>query len=176
MILQKTVSKVRSISLSFQGLIVGIGMVFLALLSMDIGNMNFGFSFLPVIVIYYWPSAASYSWSLLCVFLFGLFYDMASANTLGMWALAFLVLFMVLDGAPRGRSGLGRALIEYALTVLFCLVVVLLIGWISMGRLPQVGSLLGNAVASIAVFPIAYWIRSMFVTISGSSGTLSMRE
>jgi len=173
---EKSVSQVRSISLPFQGLFIGIGSVFLALLSMDIGNVHVGFSFLPVVVIYYWPRAASYSWSLICVFLFGLFYDLAAASTLGMWALAFLVLFMVLDGASRGRSGLGRAIVEYALSVLFCFVIVLLVGWLSLGKLPKIGTLLGNAAASIAVFPVLYWIRSMFTTISGSSSTLGLRE
>ena len=173
---KKTVSHVQSISLSFQGLLFGLVLVFLALLSIDIGKVHVGFSFLPLIVIYYWSRAASYTASLICVFLFGLFYDMASANTLGMWALAFLILFMVLDGAPRSRSGLGRAVVEYALIVLFCLIIVLLVGWLSLGKLPQISKLFGNAAASIAVFPIIYWIRSMFVSVSGTSSTLGLRE
>ena len=173
---KESVSQTQSISLSFQGAVIGIALVFIALLSMDLGKMHFGFSFVPVVVIYYWPRAASYSWSLLFMFLLGLFYDMASANTLGMWALAFLILFMVLDETPKGISGLGRAVVEYALSVMFCLVIVLLLGWLSIGKLPQISTLLGNAVASIVIFPIFYWVRSLFVTIRGPSATLGLRE
>jgi len=176
MIQKKTVSQVQSISLSLQGLVIGIVLVFPALLSMDIGRVNFGFNFLPIAVIYYWPRAASYTWSLLCVFLLGLFYDMASANTLGMWALAFLVLFMVLDGVPTVKKGFGRTITGFTLSLLFCLVIVLLIGWISMGKLPPVGTLLLNAIASVAIFPIIYWAYNAFNIIRGPSDVFGAHE
>jgi len=173
---KKSVSQIQSISLSFQGAVFGMVLVFIALLSMDLGKLHFGFSFVPVAVIYYWPREASYTWSLLFIFLLGLFYDMSSASSLGMWTLAFIIIFLVLDGAPKGRSGLGRALVEYALSVMFCFVIVFLLGWLSLGRLPQVSILLGNAFASIVIFPIFYWLRSMFVNILGPSVTLGFRE
>ena len=176
MIQKKSVSQIRSLSLAFQGLIVGIILVFPALLSMDIGNAHFGFSFLPVAVLYYWPRAASHTGSLLCVFLLGLFYDMVGANTLGMWALAFLVLFMVLDSAPNVKPGLGRAMLGFVMSLGLCFLVVLLVGWISIGTLPQIGTLLLNAVATIVIFPIIYWVHSIFYTIRGPSNALGLRE
>jgi cell shape-determining protein MreD len=176
MMQKKTVSQTQSISLSFQGLVIGIVLVFPALLSMDIGGVYFGFNFLPVAVLYYWPRAASHTWSLLSVFLLGVFYDMASANTLGMWTLAFLVVFMVLDSTGNVKTGFGRAMVGFTMSLGLCLVIVLLIGWMSMGQLPQVGTLLLNAVATIAIFPIFYWVHNIFSYVRAPSHTLGMRE
>ena len=173
---KKSISQVQSISLAFQGLVIGIILIFPSLLSMDIGSVHFGLSFLLVAVIYYWPRGASHNASLLSVFLLGIFYDMASANTLGMWALAFLVLFMVLDSVPKVKHGLGRAIVGFSLSLGLCFLVVLLVGWISMGKLPQVGTLFLNAIAAIIFFPIIYWVHSIFNTIRGPSPVVGLRE
>jgi len=173
---KKSVSQTQTISLSFQGLVIGIILVFPAMLSMDIGNVHFGFSFLPVAVLYFWPRAASHTASLLSVFLLGVFYDMVSANTLGMWALAFLVVFLVLDNAPSVTTGLGRAIVGFILSLGLCFFVVLLVGWVSEGQLPQVGTMLLNALATVIVFPIIYWVYSTFNIVLGASHVLGARE
>jgi len=173
---KKSVSQTQSISLSFQGLVIGMILVFPAMLSMDIGNAHFGFSFLPVTVLYFWPRAASHTGSLLSVFLLGAFYDMVSANTLGMWALAFLIVFLVLDNAPTVTTGLGRAIVGFILSLGLCFFVVLLVGWILEGQLPQVGTMFLNAVATIMVFPIIYWAYNTFNIVRGSSNVLGAPE
>ncbi len=169
---QKTVSQTQSFSLALQGFLAGIIIVFLSLLSLDLGILHFGFSFLPVFIIYFWPCAASYTWSLFFIFLLGMYYDIASANPLGIWTLTFLILFMTLDGVPKSKSGLGITIIEFSLCVMFSAIVAFLFGWLSLGRPPQIVTLFGNAVASIVVFPIFYWLRSLFVTIRSPSMSL----
>ncbi len=176
MIQNNSVSQVQSLSLAFQGLVIGFILIFPSLLSVDIGNLHFRFSFLIVAIIYFWPRAASYPASLFSIFLIGIFYDMASANTLGMWALAFLVLFMVLETMPHAKYGLGRTMLGFSLSLGLCFLIVLLIGWISLGKLPQIGTLVLNAIASILFFPIIYWVHSIFTTIRGPSSVVSFRE
>lgn len=176
MIQKESANQLNSISLSLQGLAVGIVLIFPALLSMDLLGGHISLGFLPVAAVYLWPQAASYSWSLPSVFLIGLFYDMASASPIGMWTLAFLILFLVLGGGITHKAGLGRAMGGFSLSVLLCLVVVFIVGRLSLGQWPRINSLLVNAVASIIVFPIIYWIRSLFVATRSLQKPGGLRE
>ncbi len=176
MIQKESANQVNSISLSLQGLAIGLVLIFPALLSMDIGGGHIALGFLPVAAVYLWPRAASYSWSLPSVFLIGLFYDIASASPIGMWTLALLILFIVLAGGIAQGDGLGRAVAGFSLSVLLCLVIVLIVGRLSMGQWPRINILLVNAVASIIVFPIIYWMRSLFVVARGQQKSSGIRK
>jgi len=176
MIQKESANQVNSISLSLQGLVFGMILIFPALLSMDVLGGHITLSFLPVAAVYLWPRAASYSWSLPGIFLIGLSYDMASASPMGMWTLAFLILFVVLGGGIAHPGGLSRAVGGFSLSVLLCFIVVLIVGRLFMGQWPHIFTLLANAVASIIIFPIIYWIRSMLMIMRGQQDTLGLRE
>lgn len=176
MIQKESVNQLHSISLSLQGLVVGIIIVFPALLSLDIWGRHIALGFLPIAIVFLWPHAASYSWSLFCIFLIGLFYDMISASPLGMWALTLLILYVVLGGGIKHTGGLGRAVAGFGLCVFLCLIIVLILGKFSLGQWPRFDTLLLNALASLAVFPIIYWIRNLILAIRGQSESLGLRQ
>lgn len=167
MIQKESANQLNSISLSLQGFVVGIALIFPALLSLDFLGGHIALGFLPVAAVFLWPRAASYSWSLPCIFLIGLFYGMVSASPLGMWSLALLILYIALGGGIAHKGGLARAIIGFSLCVLLCLIVVLLVGRLSLGQWPRINTLLLNAVASIVAFPIIYWIRSLTLAFRG---------
>ncbi len=176
MIQKEAANPLNSISLSLQGFIVGIFLIFPAFLSMDVFGMHLGFNFLPVAAVFYWPRAASYSWSLLGVFLFGFLYDLASASPIGMWTLAFLILFIVLDGGSTLKGGLGRNMLGYGLSVFLCLVIIFLVGRFSIGQWPHFNGLMANAIASIAVFPLFYWVRILLRALTGQVEPSGLRQ
>lgn len=171
----ESTNQIQALSLSLQGLGIGVLLIFPALLSLEMFGGHFGFSFLPVTAIYFWPRGASYSWSLLGVFVFGLLYDMVSSSALGMWTLAFLILFMVMGGEISHKRGLVRAIGIFSLSVVLVLIIVFIVGRLSLGKWPQFYGLLGNALVSIIVFPVLYWIRSLYMALRGSSETLGIR-
>jgi len=163
-------------SYSVQGLGLGALLIFPAMLSVDLPGLHFALSFLPLTAIYFWPSKASYSWSLPAIFIYGLFYDMVSAGPLGIWALAFLILFISLGGGVTIKNGLLYNLLGYAVCVLFVFIFVLVLGRLSTGHWPQFHLLLTNALATIAVFPFLYWVRGLYMMIRGTPELAGLRE
>ncbi|HFB54907.1 MAG TPA: hypothetical protein ENJ46_03200 [Hellea balneolensis] len=149
----------RSISFAFQGLLAGIVLVFFSLANLDIGIFNVGFIFIPVAAILFWPMGASYTWSLLCVFLLGLFYDMASAQPLGIWAISYLVLFILLGKGVKVNIRFMNALFGYILSVLFVAILAFILGLIALGQWPNSGTMALGAVLSVLAFPLVFGLR-----------------
>jgi len=176
MIGEERTNDLLAFSYALQGLGLGIVLSFFAMLSIDLPGWFFGLTFLPVAAIFCWPEKASYSWSLFAVFVFGLFFDIVSGGPLGVWALSLLVLFIVLGGRAEIRHGLTGHIVGYALCVVFVFVLVLVFGRLSLGHWPQIFGLLINALATIAVFPFLYWLRSMYVTLRAVPGLSGLRE
>ncbi len=176
MIEEERTNTLLAFSYALQGLGIGIVLIFPALLNIDLPGFYFGLSFLPIAAIFYWPAKASYSWSLLAIFIFGLFYDMVSAGPLGVWALSFLVLYIVMGGGATVKNNFLAHLIGYALCVVFVFILVTIFGRISTGHWPQIYRLLVNFVATIAVFPLLYWVRSLIFMVRGGSGISGLKQ
>ncbi|MBL4853239.1 MAG: hypothetical protein JKY25_03270 [Robiginitomaculum sp.] len=176
MIEEERTNALLTFSYSLQGLGLGVLLIFPAMLSVDLPGLHFGLSFLPVTAIYYWPARASYSWSLLAIFIYGLFYDMVSAGPLGIWTLSFLILYIVLGGRITVKNSLLYNLIGYAMCVIFVFVLVAMFGRLSTGHWPQLYLLLMNALVAIAVFPVLYWVRSLIVMMRGTPELAGQRE
>lgn len=164
----ESANQIQSISLALQGLLLGFLLIYPALQGINIFGLQLGFIFLPIVAVYYWPDQASYSWSLICVFLLGLTYDLISAGPIGLWSLSFLILYLVLSASERVNDGVLRGTFAYALCLALVLVLLLVLGRVAVGRLPQFGVLFMNAVASIAVFPFLYWLRSLARAVRGT--------
>ncbi len=162
-------------SFALQGLVLGVVLIFPSILSVDLPGFYFGLTFLPVAAIFYWPSNASYSWSLLAIFLVGLFYDLASAGPLGVWALSFLVLYIVLGGRAVVRSGLAGHFAGFSLCVICVFLLVVLFGRLALGHWPQIFNLLINGLATIAVFPLIYWLRTTFIMMRGTQRHVGLK-
>ena len=168
-------NQIQSISLALQGLLLGVLLIYPALLSLSIFGVRFGFVFLPVVAIYYWPRQASYSWSLICVFSLGLLYDLISAGPFGVWTLSLLALYLVLSTGESIKTGLMRGVLGYTLCVAFIFALVSIIGRVFVGHWPILSALFLNAVTSIAVFPLLYWLRSIAKIVRGSSEVSGVR-
>ena len=176
MIGEERTNNLLAFSYALQGLVLGIFLSFFAMLSIDLPGLVFGLTFLPLAAIFYWPEKASYSWSVFAVFVFGLFYDIISAGPLGVWALSLLVLYIVLGERAVRKPGFSEHIVGYALCVVFVFILVSVFGRLSMGHWPQIFGLLINALASIAVFPFLYWVRSIYVMMRGGSGVSGLRQ
>jgi hypothetical protein len=151
--------RLRSITFAFQGLLSGIVLVFFSLANLDLGVFNVGFIFIPVAAILFWPTGASYTWSLLCVFLLGLFHDMASAQPLGIWAVSYLVLFVLLGKGVNVNIKFISAFLGYMISVLFVIALSFILGLVALGQWPNGGAMVLGAVLSVLAFPIIYGLR-----------------
>ncbi len=173
---EERTNNLLAFSHALQGLALGVVLSFFAMLSMDLPGLVFGLSFLPVAAIFYWPEKASYSWSVFAVFVLGLLYDIVSGGPLGVWTLSLLVLFLVLGGRADIKSGFSGHIVGYALCTVFVFVLVLVFGRLSMGHWPHIAGLLTNVVASIAVFPFLYWVRSLYAMVRSMPEPGGFRE
>ena len=160
----ESANQIHSFSRAVQGGLWGMVLVFFALISVDLGQARLGFMFLPVAAIFFWPKTASHSWSLVGVFTLGLFYDVVSAGPLGLWALVLLIVFILMGGGAAAKIKFWPAVAGYSLGVAFVFVILLIFGKLTLTASPNAFSLGMNAAGSILIFPIIYWLRSLFVS------------
>ena len=164
----ESLNQIQSISLALQGFGVGLLLIFPALLSLKVLGVVFGFLFLPVVAIYYWPRNASYFWSLFGVFSLGMIYDLIGAGPLGLWSLALLVLYIVLGAGASVQQGFVKSLLSFILSLIFVFFIVLIVGRLSMGQWPKIGTLIRNVLATIFIFPLLYWVRILALALRGN--------
>lgn len=166
---QENAYRLNAFSGALQGLVIGIFLVFCALTNLKLGNVHVGFVFLPVAAIFYWPLKASYSLSLVCVFLLGLFHDVASNGPLGVWTLCYIFLFMIMGGGVRTKKNFSKALGGFVLALGFVFLLAFVFGFIALGRWPDLFGLLISVVSSIVVFPLCYWLHSLFSSLQNDA-------
>ena len=160
----ESANPIRSFSLALQGGLFGVIMAYAALINLDFGGVRIGFSFLPILAIFFWPQKASYSWSLIAVFFVGLFYDIISATPLGMWALISLCLFLILGGGVNPRVNFSIGIGGFSAAVLLGCIFFATFGKLALGYWPSWSSLLANAGVTILMFPLVYWGRKLFTS------------
>lgn len=159
-------NSIRSFSGALQGLGIGFLLVFMALTHLDLGGYHIGFILLPVATIYLWPVHASYSWSLLCIFLLGIFHDLASDGPLGVWAISYLLLFLIMGRGVGRHIAFGQAMGGFALSLLFVAVVSYGFGFVALGASPNIGGMLVSILTALLFFPLLYWVRHLFGTLN----------
>ncbi len=162
-----TVYRLRSVTLAFQGLAGGLLLVFIALINLDMGAFKTGFIFLPVAIVYLWPVRASYTWSLICIFLLGIFYDFASNGPLGLWTLCYLALFIVLGGGARTTIRFPAAFLWFLLSMSFVCCLAMLLGRFALGQWPNGLEIAKSMLTTAVVFPLIFWIRRTSLIIFG---------
>ena len=154
-------NQLQSISLAFQGFVVGLILVVFSMISLQVANVQFGLSFLPVAAFLFWPDRASYTWSLFFIFLIGMFHDFVSFGPLGLRTICYLLLFIAMGGGLRMKLNLGAALGGFTLGIGFILTVIMMIGRLFMGYWPSWTNLMTDGLASVMVFPIIFWLLSL---------------
>ncbi len=162
MIEKEAANRLQSFSWVLQGLAVGIILIFLALINLDLGRVHIGFMFLPVIAIFFWPVQASYSWSLISIFLLGLFHDIASDGPLGVWMLSYLLLFIIMGGGIGLRLGFRSSFLAFTLSLIFIVLCLYAIGYVSRGHIPDGIGIMLSLGAAVLLFPLVYWLRTLF--------------
>jgi len=162
---QEDANSLHSFTQAFKGLGLGIVLAYLALVSFDFGRVHISFMFLPLAAVFLWPRNASTAWSLVFVFILGVFFDVITSGPLGVWGLSYLLIFILFDGGvgQSMKGTLAFAGFAFALFLVYCLS--LIFGRLAMGHWPDGLSLAVNAAASLAVFPICYGV---FALASGS--------
>ncbi len=162
MIENEAVNRLQSFSWVIQGVVVGVILTYLALLNLDFGRFHIGFMFLPVMAIFFWPVQASYSWSLIGIFLVGLFHDIASDGPLGIWMLSYLSLYLIMGGGIDMKYSFTASFLWFVLSLMFIVLCMFTIGYISLGHLPRGIGVLFNLGTALALFPLVYWLRTLF--------------
>lgn len=165
---QEAPNSIRSLSGALQGLTSGFIVVFLALVHFDLSGHHIGFILFPVAVIYLWPSHASHSWSLFCIFLLGIFHDLASDGPLGIWAVCYLLLFIIMGKGIGRNVTFRRAVSGFGLSLLFVAGLSYGLGFVSLGAPPNIVSLLISVLTALLFFPLLFWLRIVFGGINDS--------
>jgi len=158
---KESANRLQSLSRAFQGFVVGIILIYAALINIDFGGFHVGFVFLPVAAIFLWPRKASHSWSLIFIFMLGFFHDIISAGPLGVWAICYLGLFVLLGGGVSQKIGHSRAYGGFALSVGLVMVLTIILGRIATGHWPGWVGLFVNALSAILLFPLIFWLRNL---------------
>ena len=162
MIVQEAPNRLRSFSASLQGLLLGSVLMFFALINLDLGGVRIGFFLVPVIGIYLWPMRASYSWSLLFIFILGFLHDIASTGPMGVWAICYLLLFVIIGGGVNAKIPFQNAFGGFFLSLVFVSIVAYILGYISLGRPPMLSNFVASVLLSLMLFPIFFWLRNLF--------------
>ena len=156
----------QAASLALQGLATGMFLVLLLPLNIGISAFQFSLLFLPVAAIFFWPVGASHSWSLVAVFVLGLFTDLISYGQLGIWPFSYLLLFIILGQGVARDIGLAKAWVYFALCLIFIAATSAVLIKFSAGYWLSVNSLMQGIVATLLVFPFIYGMRRMFIEVA----------
>ncbi|MBL4870946.1 MAG: hypothetical protein JKX72_08330 [Robiginitomaculum sp.] len=141
---------------------MGIVFVVIAMINLDLGFINIGFSLIPVTVIYLWPTRASYSWSLLFIFMLGIVNDMTSHGPLGIWSICYLLLFIIMEGGLNPKASFRNAILGFFLSLVFVVLLAYIIGYLSLGHPPRMMGFVGSIFVALLYFPVFFWIRNLF--------------
>lgn len=156
-----SLSQVQTISLALQALVGGIILVLFANVSFHIFGYEFGLFFTPIIALMYWPKRASRSWSLFFVFILGVLQAVISFEPLGLLAFCYLILFIVLGGEITFSKKTAPAWGSYIVCIGFVATLLYIVGRLVIGQWPDIIPLLADAIASILVFPVIFWVRNL---------------
>ncbi|PHR60459.1 MAG: hypothetical protein COA43_07030 [Robiginitomaculum sp.] len=154
---KESANSLVSFSWTLQGLAFGVVLSIMALMNLEIGRFHVEFIFLPLLVLYFWPVKASHSWSLICIFMLGIFHDIASNGPIGLWALVYLIVFVTLGGGLGGKAGFRKSLFWFILIQAGVIVCVYVIGYVVFAQSVNILQLLMNGVIVLCVFPLVFW-------------------
>jgi hypothetical protein len=164
-----SLSQLQTISIALQGLAAGIILVLLSAISFQISGFTFGLSFIPIIALMYWPKKASKSWSMIFVFFLGLVQATISFSPLGLWALCYLSLFIILGGEIVFSERLSTAWGSFFVCVLFVVIILYFVGRLMLGQWPPLTPMVTDLIASVLIFPLVFWGRNLASTFGRES-------
>ncbi len=100
----ETANVTRSRSFALQGFLFVCALIPLALIDFRAASISVSGLWIPLIGVYVWPKSAETSSSTVLVFLAGLILDALSDSPTGMWALIFVLTFLIIRPNKRGLN------------------------------------------------------------------------
>jgi len=158
----------QSVSVVLQALALGAVLVCLSLLHISIGTLSLSLMFLPTAILFFWPQQSRFSPAVWSVLLIGLFQDLVSGGALGLWALIYTFLFIVIDPTVRAvRGGLFSQWSLFAFLIMVTACFYWILGMAGAGAPPDYLALALNAVLVIICFPAMFALRLFMYRASG---------
>jgi cell division protein FtsW (lipid II flippase) len=81
-----------------------------------------------------------------------------------LWAFCYLAAYLALRVELRNADSFRRSFAGYVVYLIVLVLLLLLLGRLVLDTWPSWLPLLNDAVASLLVFPLIFWLRSFFVT------------
>ena len=169
MIADRSANTLQAVSFVVQGALLAFILVFVSLVPVHIGSVDFRLTFLPLIAVVIWPDKASYTWSVICLFCIGLLRDVIGFGPSGVWALTYLIVFVIFFGESDTKKGGAEYWVMFLIACALAFVIVSAIGSIVLGVWPQWSALLIDAIISIVAFPFVYILVKTIGRIFGLS-------
>ena len=163
---EESVSQAQAIIYAIQGSMLLLVFVVLSLLDIRVFDIWVGFSFLPLIGIYFWPTMASKSWSFVFLFIAGLLRDIGSDGVLGMWAVLYVFLYLIMGSGISRSIKLNQAFYGFVVFTIVAILGLLFIGRLALGVWPPLLGLTLEAGIAIVLFPFLFWLRRLYLRIS----------
>ena len=106
----ETANITRSRSFALQGFLFVCVLILFALIDIRAASFSISGLWIPLIGVYIWPKSAETSSSTVLVFLAGLILDVVSDSPTGLWALVFVLSFLILRPNKRAHTVSRQAL------------------------------------------------------------------
>ncbi|WP_017930783.1 hypothetical protein [Robiginitomaculum antarcticum] len=168
MMIRGRISRSQSVLYAFQGL--GFGLILVLVSAIDFSSpwLTVTPLFLPAAAIYLWPYRADYGVSVFCALLIGLFQDLVSGGPLGLFALSYALLYAVTNPAQQilPRAKISNIVI-YSLWCLALSAMTSIFGALSLGKFPNLVTLLACGLLSILLFAVIFWFRDILNALTG---------
>jgi len=151
----ETANITRSRSFALQGFLFVLTLIPFALIDFRAATVSISGLWIPLIGVYIWPKSAETSSSTVLIFLSGILLDLLSDSPTGMWALVFVLTFLIIRPNKRGTN-VSRQLL-WSGFVIWSAVVAL--GFLAMGAMSDTQTLswrpmIMQLVVAGLVFPI----------------------
>jgi rod shape-determining protein MreD len=162
-------NRLAGVSVALRGGLIGGLLVVLSQLHINFMGYSASLMFLPLAIIYFWPSGANYSASLWMAAGLGLLQDLTGGGPLGLWMLSYAILFIVINPTTR-KMGSGMAVhwVFFIVLVGATSALTMALGRISLGQTPNAINMLINGTLISVLFPVIYWVRLFTRQITGA--------
>lgn len=160
--------------LSLQGGAFSLTLAFLSSLSIRLGPIEAGLTFVPMIAIFLWPRGSSSGLSCIFIFLTGMIVDIVSAGPLGLSAIIYLALYGLLQPDQRsGQSQLKHLWPQFLVWVVAAFCAVLVAGQLFISGRTAWWPLFMQSLFAVLAFPMIFSIRQglrQLISDSSDSG------
>jgi len=147
---------------AWQGILVLSVLTIIGMLSMNIFGRVVSFSLLPLIGVILWPRGASPKTSIIAMLILGLLLDVLTGGPLGLWALVYLAVFMILRPHQRLKPlKFSGAFVQVLGGILIALILAFGLAWFANSHRPQIGLLGPPLLAALTFFPVIYAARAL---------------